>query len=166
MKQPSLYVGTYHKYASGSIKGAWFNLEDYADKDEFLEACKALHSDEEDAEYMFQGFADFPLALYHESAIDDTLFEFVHLSEEEQEIMEAWLNFGNDFDVGQMRECYAGKFDSLTEWAENFLEDTGQLNEIPERLRYYFDYEAYARDARLNGDIWIDDDTGHTFWRN
>jgi antirestriction protein len=33
------------------------------------------------------------------------------------------------------------------------LEDTGSLAEIPENLRNYFDFQAYARDARLGGDV-------------
>ena len=164
MKQPSIYVGTYAKYNNGSIEGAWLNLEDYADKDELLEACKTLHSDEEDAEYMFSDFADFPRALYHESFIDDNLFEFIHLSEEEQEIMEVWLNDGYDFDVEAMQEHYAGKFDSLVGWAYEYVEETGLLDGVPEVVARYFDYEAYGRDARLNGDIWRDEETGHTFW--
>ena len=39
------------------------------------------------------------------------------------------------------------------EYAEQYLEETGMLNEIPQHLRYYFDTEAYARDMLLNGDI-------------
>lgn len=51
------------------------------------------------------------------------------------------------------RECFDGKFDSEKDWAENFLEDTGALGAIPENLRCYFDYDAYARDAGIGGDL-------------
>lgn len=33
----------------------------------------------------------------------------------------------------------------------------GILEEIPEHLRYYFDYEKYKRDLELGGDITIID---------
>ena len=39
------------------------------------------------------------------------------------------------------------------EYAEQYLEETGILNEIPQHLRYYFDTEAYARDLFAGGDI-------------
>ena len=42
------------KYNNGSIEGKWFDLSDFSDKDEFCEACKELHADEEAPEYMFQ----------------------------------------------------------------------------------------------------------------
>ena len=33
----SVYVGTYHKYNCGSLKGAWVNLESFDDEDELME---------------------------------------------------------------------------------------------------------------------------------
>jgi len=68
-----LYVGTYHKYNSGSIQGEWVDLDDFNNKDEFLEYCAELHKDEDDPEFMFQdsdsdtaGESDF---FYNESYI-------------------------------------------------------------------------------------------------
>jgi antirestriction protein len=39
------------------------------------------------------------------------------------------------------------------EWAEEYLEDTGAFTDVPETLRRYFDFEAYARDCELGGDV-------------
>jgi antirestriction protein len=50
-------------------------------------------------------------------------------------------------------EAFDGKHDSKTAWAEAFLDDTGMLRALPEWARRYFDYEAYARDAELGGDM-------------
>lgn len=49
-----VYVGTYRKYNEGNLKGSWFDLGDYDDKDEFIEACLEFHKDEEDPELMIQ----------------------------------------------------------------------------------------------------------------
>jgi antirestriction protein len=38
-------------------------------------------------------------------------------------------------------------------YVEMLVEDCGLLDEVPENLRYYFDYEAFARDLELNGDV-------------
>lgn len=40
------------------------------------------------------------------------------------------------------------------DYAYEFIEDTGALNEMPESLRGYFDYEGLARDMEINGDIY------------
>jgi antirestriction protein len=50
----SVYVGTYAKYNHGDLSGAWLDLDDYSDKEEFLAACKKLHADEEEPEFMIQ----------------------------------------------------------------------------------------------------------------
>lgn len=41
--------------------------------------------------------------------------------------------------------------DALKDYAEDLLEASGALCALPENLRYYFDYSAYARDLGLNG---------------
>lgn len=62
---------------------------------------------------------------------------------------------------------YAGVHVSLEDFAYELLEDTGQLADIPENLRPYFDFEKLGRDMEIGGDIFtIDDDDGmiHIFW--
>ena len=49
LSEAKVYVGTYAKYNNGSLYGAWLDLSDYSDKEEFYEACRELHEDEEDA---------------------------------------------------------------------------------------------------------------------
>ncbi|MEQ3054471.1 antirestriction protein ArdA, partial [Bacteroides finegoldii] len=48
LSEAKVYVGTYAKYNNGSLSGAWLDLSDYSDKEEFYEACRELHKDEED----------------------------------------------------------------------------------------------------------------------
>jgi antirestriction protein len=55
----------------------------------------------------------------------------------------------------------------LTAWAEQLMDDTGQLNALPANIRGYFDFEAFARDAELGGDILAintNDGLTHVFW--
>lgn len=151
---PRIYVGTYAKYNAGSIKGAWLNLEDYGDVQEFLTAAAELHKDEADPELMFQDFEGFPRSFYSESHIDQALWDWIDLDDEDRNLLAVYQdNVRDDADIDEAREKFAGKFDSESDWAADFLDDTGALEQIPENLRYYFDYEAYARDARLSGDV-------------
>ena len=39
------------------------------------------------------------------------------------------------------------------EYAEEYIADSGLLDDMPENLRYYFDMEAFTRDMLLSGDI-------------
>jgi antirestriction protein len=94
----SIFVSTYAKHNAGNLFGAWFDLEDYACLQDFMEACAELHDD------------------------------------------------------------------SWAKMAEELLDSTGALDAIPENLRYYFDYDAYARDIRLGGDMCEHD--GYFFWNH
>lgn len=65
-----VYVGTYRKYNSGSLAGKWLSLADYANRDEFYAACRELHKDEADPEFMFQDWEGVPSWMIGESHID------------------------------------------------------------------------------------------------
>ena len=45
LSEARVYVGTYGKYNNGSLFGAWLDLSDYTDKEEFYEACRELHKE-------------------------------------------------------------------------------------------------------------------------
>lgn len=82
-----VYVGTYKKYNNGSIAGGWLDLADYKTYDEFLRACKSLHKDERDPEFMIQDTENFPDGLKCLEWLSRQDFEDVKLAmkEEEQE---------------------------------------------------------------------------------
>ena len=50
---------------------------------------------------------------------------------------------------------FLGVADTPADWMYEWLECTGQLDEIPERFRSYVDYDGLATDCRLNGDFYF-----------
>lgn len=151
--EPRVYVGTYHKYATGSIEGKWLDLEDYSDRSEFLEACAELHKDEIDPEFMFQDYEGFPAKFYSECSLEEELWGWLELDENERKMCEVyWENSDDSASIDDVRERFQGVYKNEEDWAYEFLDSTGDIAQIPERLRNYFDYAAYARDARLGGD--------------
>jgi antirestriction protein len=68
--------------------------------------------------------------------------------------------------VERFQEAYQGEFDSLEDWAEQFLEDTGGLKDAPKSFRPYIDLEKWADDAQMNGDIITSEEGGkvNVFW--
>ena len=75
ISEARIYVGTYAKYNGGSILGKWLDLSDYSDKEEFYEACRELHKDEQDPEFMFQDWEYIPSDLIGESWLAENIFE-------------------------------------------------------------------------------------------
>lgn len=158
-----VYVGTYAKYNSGSLAGEWMDLEDYTDFGAFYDACLELHKDEVDPEFMYMDYEGFPESYYSESGLDNALWEWLELDEEDRVILELYRDNCGDGDIDQAREAFAGCDDSVEAWAEEQLDGLGELASIPSHLRYYFDFEKYARDLQLGGDIWTAEHEGKTY---
>lgn len=158
-----VYVGTYGKYSGGSIAGAWLDLEDYSDREDFIEACEVLHNDEEDPELMFQDFEGFPKQYYDESEISEEVWDFIGLSQEKQTLVRALLAHGLDASKRDdcyliAEDCYEHQIDRVIgeEWLE--ANTTDRDDPYTETLKSYFDAESYGHDARLNGTYVLDDD--------
>ena len=164
LSEARVYVGTYNKYNSGSLFGKWLDLSDYSDKDEFLEACRELHEDEEDPEFMFQDIEDIPEALISESWLSDKFFELrdpiEKLSETEQEAFFAWCDHHNsdiseeDADdlISSFEDEYQGEYKDEEDYAYEIVEE---CYDLPEFAKTYFDYSAFARDLFIT-DYWMD----------
>ena len=160
---PSIYVGTYSKYNSGSIAGAWLSLDDHDTEKEFYSAALSLHTDERDPELMFQDFESFPREFYGESGCDERLWQWLALDKHEREIVSAWIDqVGSTDSIQYILDCYAGSADSWSEYVENYVDERGVLNEMPDHLQMYFDYDAYGRDMRhsctvadTNDGVWV-----------
>lgn len=149
-----VYVGTYGKYASGSIAGAWLGLEDYADRDAFIAACLKLHKDEADPELMFQDFEGFPRAYYSESSIDADLWDWLDLNEYERDMLATYQDAVDaKGDIDDAREAFHGIHDSAADFAAEWFEKTGQLNQVSDWLRGHIDWEGVARDMGFDG--WV-----------
>jgi len=160
-----IYVGTYAKYNDGNLFGKWLYIENYSDKEEFLKACAELHSDEEDPELMFQDWEGVPDDMVSECWLDPECWELIEAYDEfDEDAVKAYIYCFGEWNRGDFQDRYRGEYDSWEDFAEQLVDELGYLYEIPEHLRYYFDYEKYARDLRLGGDVCEHD--GYYFWNN
>ncbi|HAF5237841.1 TPA: antirestriction protein ArdA [Salmonella enterica] len=161
---PAVYVGTWHKYNSGSIAGRWFDLTTFDDERDFFAACRALHQDEADPELMFQDYEGFPGNMASECHINWAWVEGFRLARDEgcEEAYRLWVEDTGETDFDTFRDAWWGEADSEEAFAVEFASDTGLLADVPETVALYFDYEAYARDLFLDSFTFID---GHVFRR-
>jgi antirestriction protein len=155
---PAVYVGTYHKYNCGSIFGQWFDLTDFDDEADFYAACRTLHHDEHDAELMFQDWEGIPDNLASECSINWSFIKAYKQARDEGKdaAFIAWADYTGECDFDAFEEAYRGEARSEEDFACEFVEDNGLLSEVPDALRSYFDYEAYARDLFSDGYVFHD----------
>ena len=144
-----VYVGTYHKYNCGNLAGRWLDVDDYTDRDDFYEACAALHHDEQDPEFMFQDWEGIPAGMIAESSIQDEVWEWLALDEDDQELLTVYQgNIDQGGDMDQAREQFRGKYGSAKEFAQEWHAEGGSLANVPNDLAWHIDWAGVARDMR------------------
>ena len=125
-----VYVTTYKKYDEKNLSGEWLTLGNYKNYEDFIQACKDLHKDEENPKLMFfnwKGAKVFKLFI-QECGIDENIFLIDDLGEIEDYVI-VYIAYAGEVSqeiVEEAREIYAMK--------------------IPKELEYYIDYERYGRD--------------------
>lgn len=157
---PALYCGTYEKYNNGSIDGKWMDLTEYSSAEEFFKACKELHKDEKDPEFMFQDYENFPEVFYGEClgiADIERLIEYASVPEEDREIVDAYLGIMSPssaeldgLDIDDIKDKLVWQWEgglSSPEYAygEHLVFEAGILD-VPQYLQPYIDYESVGRD--------------------
>jgi len=152
-----IYVGTYHKYNSGSIEGAWIDLENLS-KEEFYQKCKELHQDEEDPEFMFQDFEieDILSDYVDETGIDPEFWELKEQLENtdfDLEALQAYKSIFGEINFRDFEDKFFAHIDDYNvnrAFGDYMLEEMGELEQVPQHLRYYIDSELYGRDLLIN----------------
>lgn len=97
--------------------------------------------------------------------VNEQAEQIEELEEYEQEILEALINEGYNFeealDIVQDGDyMYYDNCNDMTDVAYQYIEETGLLNDVPDFMRNYFDYEAYGRDMSYEGHF-IATDSGY-----
>lgn len=137
-------------------KGAWIDLDIVTDWDEIKEElAKSLSIQSDDIDEVLCADVEGLARHFYSSNCDsfdlDAWTEFkddlkgTHL---DAEIIDAYLdNCGiGGVTISNIEEAYAGMYDSWEDFAYELLESTGELNQIPDNLQSYFDYEKFGRD--------------------
>jgi len=158
MANPEIYVGTYGKYNQGSIKGAWLDLTDYSDKEDFLRAASELHKDESDPELMFQDVSNIPDWAWSESDIHEDFWEYLsEIDETDQDAFDHFVNYyyGDRMTdlqeaIENFQEAYQGEFRTMTDFAYQLIDDIG-FEGLGSSIEFYFDTDSFVRDLGYEG---------------
>ena len=156
---PRIYVASLSDYNAGRLHGRWID----ASKD-----AAAIHAEirvmlaesreppaEEWAIHDSEGFGEYGVGEFESI---EKVAETAALIAEHGEVFAGLLShFGGDLDDAKkwMEEGYRGEWDSLAEYAENFIDDVycGELKGLPDIIRHHIDYDGIAHDFEVSGDI-------------
>ena len=68
----------------------------------------------------------------------------------------AWAEYTGESDYDAFDDAYRGEAQSEEDYAYEYVSEHALLSSIPDDLRCYFDYEAYARDLFSGGLVFVD----------
>ncbi len=154
-----IYVACLASYNAGTLFGKWIDAnqtaeEIHAEISAMLGASPERGS-EEWAVHDYEGFGGIVLT---EWPSIERVSKIAALIEDHGDAFSLWYSVqdGLHFETEELEEKFLeqwqGAHDSKEEFADYLLDSTGQLAEVPEFARRYFDYAAFARDLELSGE--------------
>ncbi len=150
---PRVYVQPLGAYNAGKGGGAWVEVDedpdDFQDAIDEVLAASPVKGEEEWAFHDYDGFGDFKVSEYESVA---NLSNIAALIEEHGDAVVAFIAyhgsyFKDDLDgaVSSFEDSYQGEWDDEEAFVDDYMENSGQWNELPEWARPYFDLAGYTR---------------------
>jgi antirestriction protein len=159
----SLFITNLGKYTEGQLVGEWIDFP--TEESEINALLERIGVDGIRYEEYF--VTDFESNFFEYPGEYFDIYEFNEKCEEveesnlDPEIVKALLEDGYTIDqiIDEEVEYIYYQADSMADVAEQIADETGLLESMPERLRFYFNFEAYGRDIEIEGH-WISTDNG------
>tara|TARA_R110002073_G_scaffold222830_2_gene383049 strand:+ start:1240 stop:1770 length:531 start_codon:yes stop_codon:yes gene_type:complete len=161
---------THHYHATPyDISAPGFSFTDYDDYLAKARTCRNDHGDlvEEFSLHMLDGDNEilFNALEINQATLAQWFRDFAHLDGDDliKAIYLADYVTGNMADILDWLDEVTILEGDAEAFAIDTIEDSGLLDDMPEKLRYYFDTAAFARDLVLGGDITEVDIMGSTY---
>lgn len=154
----NIYLTNLGKYNEGELVGEWVQLP--ISNEELQEVFKRIGINKEYEEYFITDYeCDFYEIGEYENI--DTLNEmaekFDNLDEEQEQVVKVLMSeCGYDLDDA-IEKAESGDYrfytdcNDMTDVAYAVVEECGYLDNVPENVARYFDYEAFGRDLGIEG---------------
>ena len=165
-----IYVASLLDYNCGDLYGEWFDTEDYdtaTDLEQDVESMLrkspnqalgfglaeefAIHDDEGFGGFRIYDYMPLSFVFHLAELIEEHGVEFAVFLEH------VWTDHTDtvdDLDSAEsaFRDAWIGHM-SVREYAEEFADEMMEDSKIPESFRQFFDYDKYANDMELGGDV-------------
>ncbi|MCX4024727.1 antirestriction protein ArdA [Spartinivicinus marinus] len=167
-----------YDYNCGELLAKTFDLDNYEECAELIsdihawlqELTKQINDGVLREEWIVADYEDIPEKYVGEHSLDSEYFTYVSVLNELSEwymndaenILQAWIDYGYPLDAEQVKDAYVGHYATPRDFGEEYLAELEDLSNIPERLRYYIDWERMAEDELINT-YWVS--KGYTFFR-
>jgi antirestriction protein len=163
-----IYVACLASYNNGILYGRWIDADLGSDHiEEETQAMLAASPTEGAEEWAIHDHEGFPQGSVGEYASFETVAEIAEAIEEHGEAYTVALYYYGTHEAAleAVTDNYRGCYRSKEDYAAEILEELEDLDRVPKHLRNYIDFETYARDLELGGEmVFLDGPSGiHAF---
>lgn len=163
-RTPRVWIGSLADYNNGALHGDWVDAA--VDDEELIAVAQRIlaTSEEPDAEeyaiFDYDDFGDFKVEQYEQLSLVAKVARGI---QEHGDAFAAWAQL-HDADPDMLdafEDSYLGEYDSPEDWARGVLGDGDVERRIEQEFGQHLapyirvDYEGWARDAWLGGDVFV-----------
>lgn len=149
----SIFIQSIADYNAGRIIGKWVDVTDMTQDDlwEAINEVLAMSKEPNAEEYEIADYDGF----YHLRPYADRVLEVAKALNEHGEAYALYTHHVGEMSATQERfdDAYCGQWSSFLDYATALFDEL-YLDTIPDSIRFYIDYEAFARDLEINDYFW------------
>lgn len=169
---PQVYIACLSAYNNGYLHGEWIDvsqgIEHVRERIKWILFDSPMDEENEPCEewaiHDYQGFGNYKVYEYHDLEELCEIAEFLKKYDNFPSEVVSYLidDYGIDGAKERIEDDYIGVFNSSSDLAYYYVEETGLLDGVHKNIAMYFDYDSFGRDLELNGDIFSF--SGYYFW--
>jgi len=151
---PGIYVADLADYNAGILRGRWIEIDEHTDVADIWEEICEMLAEKGHEEWAVHDYNNLPSSELGEWPSFDKVVEVAHaVIEYGYDLVDGYLSCASLEDLSELDNRFIGIYESLEDYAHEYISDCVDLEKALGNLAVYFDYEAFARDLDLGGDI-------------
>ena len=161
----NIFITNLGKYNEGELIGEWVTLP--ISEEELKKVCERIGINEDYEEYFITDYeCDFMKIGEYESisSLNEIAEKISELDEKEKKVAKALISECNYTIDEAIEKVNNGDYiiyydcNDITDVAYQVVEECGYLNDVPDTVTRYFDYESFGRDLGIEGTFIFTDD--------
>lgn len=161
----NIFITNLGKYNEGELIGEWVMLP--ISEEELKKVCERIGINEDYEEYFITDYeCDFMKIGEYESisSLNEIAEKISELDEEEKKVAKALISECSYTIDEAIEKVNNGDYiiyydcNDITDVAYQVVEECGYLNDVPDTVARYFDYESFGRDLGIEGTFIFTDD--------
>lgn len=150
---PSIYVADLAAYNEGQLVGRWIELGEGITTEGLHEEISQMLLERGNEEWAIHDYENLPSSLGEYPDLEEVIQIAEAVREHGYKLVDGYINYFGINELSHFSDRYRGTYSSLIDYAYELVDECYNLEKLMGTLVNYFDYEKFARDLELSGDI-------------